>query len=197
MNAALALTALILAALIIADFFLPMLPSATMIAALAGLLVGDAVLIAALIAWAATASWLGDRLGYHAFRHARARMRTPVLHSARITRLEIKLRETLRHRPHATTIVARFLPAGRTALAWAAVATPDYPHASMSAIAAGTWALGMTGIGLLIGAIVGPGLLSAATTVTSVAALTAVLGWWCTGARPGRPTTVDTPIDHG
>ncbi|MCC3763186.1 hypothetical protein K3N28_08895 [Glycomyces sp. TRM65418] len=193
MNPALTI-ALILAALIIADFFIPMLPSATMIATLAGLLVGDAVLIAALIAWAAAASWAGDRIGYHALRHARARMRTPILNSAKVTRLEIRLRETLRRRPCTTTIVARFLPAGRTALAWTAVATPDYRHAGMSAVAAGAWASCTVGVGLLIASVFGAGWLSAATTVTAVAAMTMVLGWWFSKARMSRPGEVGRPL---
>lgn len=185
MSLSLPIAALILAALVIADFFLPMLPSATMIAALAGLLAGDTLLIAALIAWAASASWIGDVLGYHALRHTRARMRAPILNSAKITRLEIKLRATLRHRPHATTIIARFLPAGRTALAWAAVATPDYPHLRTSAVAAAAWASCTVGVGLLIGRVFGAGVWSAAATVTAVAALSVALGWWFNQAQPG------------
>ncbi|GAB4003564.1 hypothetical protein GCM10029992_45780 [Glycomyces albus] len=44
------------------------------------------------------------------------------------------------------------------------------------------WAAYMTGVGLLIAAVFGPGLLSAATTITSVAALSVVLGWWFRGS---------------
>lgn len=178
--------ALILAALIIADFFVPMLPSATMIATLAGFLVGDALLIAALIAWAAAASWLGDLLGYRILRSARARMSGPVLASAKAARLEGRLQVTLRDHPCATTVVARFLPAGRTALAWAAAATPGYRHTRMSALAAGVWACGTVGVGLLIGWVFGAGLLSAATAATAVAAFSVALGWWFTPARPKR-----------
>lgn len=181
MSLGLPLAALLLAALIIADFFVPMLPSATLVAAAAGFLVGDPLLIAGLIAWAAAASWLGDVLGFHVLRRTRARMRRPIFDSARITRLEIKLRTTLRRRPHRTTVVARFLPAGRTALAWAAAATPDYPHSRMSAVAAAAWSSHMVGVGLLIGWLFGAGPLAAATTATSVAAMTVVLGWWYKG----------------
>lgn len=185
MSLSLPIAALILAGLVIADFFIPMLPSATMIAALAGFLADDPFLIAALIAWAASASWLGDLLGYHALRHARARMRTPIPASAKVTRLEIKLRATLRHRPYSTTIIARFLPAGRTALAWAAVTTPDHPRARVSAIAAGSWAAITVGLGLLIGSIFGAGLWSAATTATAACALSVALTWWFKTARTG------------
>jgi membrane protein DedA with SNARE-associated domain len=157
---------------------------------IAGFLVGDTLLIAALIAWAALASWLGDLLCYQAPRHTRARMRTPILNSAKITRLEIKLRGTLRHRPRWTTIVARFLPAGRTALAWAAVVTPDSPHVRMSAVAAGVWASWTVGVGLVVGRVFGAGLLSAATAVTAVVALSVVAGWWFTGSWSARRNAV-------
>ncbi|THV33501.1 DedA family protein [Glycomyces buryatensis] len=192
MSLGLPIVALLLAALVIADFFVPMIPSATAVATLAGFLVGDELLIASLIAWAALASWLGDVLGYHALRHTRARMRKPILNSARITRLEIKLRETLRHRPRRTTVIARFLPAGRTALAWAAVAAPNYRHSNMAAMAGVAWASYMVGVGLLIGWIFGAGLFSAATTVTSVVALSVALGWWFKGTRSG-PRKADGP----
>ncbi|MCH7230351.1 hypothetical protein L0U85_05695 [Glycomyces sp. L485] len=178
MSLSLPVVALLLAALVIADFFVPMIPSATTVATIAGFLVGDTLLIVTLIAWAALASWIGDVLGFHALRHARARMRRPIFNSAKITHLEIKLRGTLRRRPRRTTVVARFLPAGRTALAWAAVATPDYPHGRMAAIAGAAWASYMVGVGLLIGWLFGAGLLAATTTVTSVVALSLVLGWW-------------------
>jgi membrane protein DedA with SNARE-associated domain len=180
--------ALILAVMVVADFFAPMLPSATVVAALAGFLVGDALLVAALIAWVAAASWLGDMLGYQALRRARAGMRRPIFGSAKVTHLEIRLRDMLRRHPRGTTVVARFLPAGRTALAWAAVATPDYPHARASAVAAGVWASCMVGVGLLVGGVFGAGPLSAATAATAVAAFSVVLGWWCkgTGEPAGR-----------
>jgi membrane protein DedA with SNARE-associated domain len=190
------IAALLVAALIIADFFVPMLPSATVVAALAGFLAGDPLLIAALIAWAASASWFGDLLGYQVLRHTRSRMRTPIFNSAKVIRLEIKLRATLKHRPHWTTIIARFLPAGRTALAWAAVATPDYPHSRTAAVAAGVWACWTAGIGLLVGWVFGAGLLSAATTATAVAALSVVLGWWFTGARSNRQDAAGRPSDR-
>ncbi|WP_051704072.1 hypothetical protein [Glycomyces sp. NRRL B-16210] len=176
--------ALILAALVIADFYVPVLPSATTLATLAGLLAGDLLLIAALIAWAAAASWLGDLLGYQVLR--RARTHRPIRPSSKAARLERRLRATLMKRPCATTVLARFLPAGRTALAWAAVAAPDYRHARMSALGAVVWACGTVGVGLLIGRVFGAGLMSAAAAATSVAAVSVVLGWWYAGSRPER-----------
>ncbi|WP_100444449.1 hypothetical protein [Glycomyces xiaoerkulensis] len=182
MSLALPIVACIVVALVIADFFVPMVPSATTIATLAGFAIGDSTLIAGLIACAALASWAGDVLGYYALWHARGRMRRPILGSARIVHLELRLRSTLRRRPRLTTVVARFMPAGRTALAWAAVATPEYPHARMAIVAGAVWASYMVGVGLLIAWMFGPGLLSAVTTVTSVAALSVALGWWFRGA---------------
>ena len=162
-----------------------LVPAETALVLAAVILAQSPLLIAALIAWAASASWLGDLLGYHALRHTRARMRTPIPSSANVTRLEIKLRATLGHRPYSTTIIARFLPAGRTALAWAAVTTPGYPRARVSAIAAGSWAAITVGLGLLIGSIFGAGLWSAATTATAACALSVALTWWFKTARTG------------
>ena len=194
MTLSLPVVALLLAALVIADFFVPMLPSATTIATVSGFLVGDTALIIALIACAALSSWLGDVLGYRVLRRTRAKMRRPIPGSAKVADLEAKLRGTLRRHPLPTTLVARFLPAGRTALAWAAAATPDYPHSRMAAIAGAAWASYMVGVGLLIGWVFGAGLLSAATTVTSVVALSVALGWWFKGAgRLGRKADPAAP----
>lgn len=193
LSLSLPLAALLLAALVIADFFVPMLPSATTIATVAGFLVGDPWLIAGLIACSAAASWLGDVLGHRTLRHARARLRRPLPGSAKVAEIEAGLRETLHRRPRGTTLIARFLPAGRTALAWAAVDAPGYRHGRMAAMAAIAWACYMVGLGLLIGWLLGPGLYSAATTVSSVAAAGFVLGWWFKRASAKRRRPVSAP----
>lgn len=180
------LAVLLVAAMIVADVYVPVLPSASAVAALAGFLAGDAVLIAALVAGAASASWLGDLLGYRVLRRARARMRRP-LGPAEAVRLELKLRAALRRRPCATTVAARFLPAGRTALAWTAAVTPDYRHARMSAVAAAVWAAGVVGAGLLVGGAAGSGPVSAAAAGLAVAVAGAVLGRRLRG--PGRASS--------
>ena len=187
MTLTIAIAAVLLAALVIADFFIPMLPSATTIATLAGFLIGSPMLLIVLLAGSAFASWAGDVLGYRALRHARSRVQWPILASAKVTRLEGRLRESLRRHPHWTTIVARFLPAGRTALAWAAVDTPEYRHARLALMAGIAWAAYMVGLGLGLAALFGPGLLSAATTITSVVALSVVLGWWFRGSPAAAP----------
>lgn len=187
------LAALLLAALVVADFFVPMLPSATTIATAAGFLVDDLWLIAALIACSALASWLGDVLGHRVLRHARTRLRRPLPGAAKVAEIEARLRETLHRRPRGTTLIARFLPAGRTALAWAAVDAPGYRHGRMAAMAAIAWACYMVGLGLLIGWLLGPGLYSAATTVSSVAAAGFVLGWWFKRTPPKRREPVEAP----
>ena len=176
--------AMLLAALVIADFFVPMLPSATTIAAIAGFLVGDTAMIAGLVLCAAAASWLGDVLGYRALRRTRARFGSRFLGSAKIAELEARFRKTLTKRPRTTTVIARFMPAGRTALAWAAVAAPDYRHGRMAALAAVVWGSYIVGLGLLIGWAFGPGLFSVGMTITTVVASGFVLGWWF----HGRPT---------
>lgn len=187
MTLTLPVVAMLLAALVIADFFVPMLPSATTIAALAGFLVGNLAMIAGLVLCAALASWIGDVLGYRALRLTRARWRRPFFGSAKVAALEARFQETLLRRPGTTTLVARFLPAGRTALAWAATAAPGYRHGRMAALAGIVWACYIVGMGLAIGWIFGPGLLSVATTITAVAAGGVVMGWWFRGRPTARP----------
>lgn len=177
--------ALLLTVLVVGDFFVPMLPSATTIATLSGFLVGEPALVAGLIACAAAASWLGDVLGHRALRGARSRFAAPLAASRRFARVEARILATLERHPVRTTLIARFLPAGRTALAWAAVSSRDYRHGRMAALAGVLWGSYMVGLGLFIGWLLGPGLYSAATTITSVAAATAVLGWWFQGSRGG------------
>lgn len=188
MSFSLFVAALLLAALVIADFFVPMLPSATTIAAIAGFLIGNTVLIATLVVCVAAASWIGDVLGYRVLRFTRRKWRRPLFGSAKAAALEARFRQTLTRHPGVTTLVARFLPAGRTALAWAATATPGYRHGLMAAMAAVIWACYLVGIGLMIGWIFGPGLLSVATTITSVAAGSVVMGWWFKVRRAEQPT---------
>ena len=187
--------ALLLAALVVADFFIPMLPSATLIATLSGFLVERPALAAGLIACTAVASWLGDVLGYRALRGARGRF-SRLLASPKAARVEARIQATLERSPVRTTLVARFLPAGRTALAWAAVSAPAYRHGRMAALAAFLWASYMVGLGLCIGWLLGPGLYSAATTITSIAAATAVLGWWFQGAG-AAPRVLGRTAENG
>lgn len=187
MTFAVPIAAMLLAALIIADFFVPMLPGATTIAAVAGFLLGSPVLIAGLILCAAGASWLGDVLGFRAMRVARSRWRRPFFGSAKVAALEVRFSATLLRHPKATTLIARFLPAGRTALAWAATAVPAYRHGRMAALAGLVWACYLVGMGLAIGWIFGPGLLSVGTTITTIVAGSVVLGWWFKGRPAERP----------
>ncbi|HLU29802.1 MAG TPA: hypothetical protein VKZ65_15330 [Glycomyces sp.] len=188
MTLTLPVAAMLLAALVIADFFVPMLPSATTIAAIAGFLVGNLALIAGLVLCAALASWIGDLLGYQALRLTRTRWRLPFLGSAKVAALEARFQRTLLRRPGTTTLVARFLPAGRTALAWAATAVPAYRHGRMAALAGLVWACYIVGMGLAIGWVFGPGPLSVATTITAVAAGGVVVGWWFRGRSEERPS---------
>ncbi|THV33513.1 DedA family protein [Glycomyces buryatensis] len=178
MTFSLPVVALVLTALVIADFFIPMVPSATTIAAIAGFIVGNWVLIAALVLWAAASSWLGDVVGFRTLRLARANWHWRVRGSAKVAALEERLRSTLTRHPNLTTLVARFVPAGRTALAWAATGAPEYHHTRMAALAAIAWSSYIVGLGLLIGWIFGAGVFSVAMTITSIAAGGFVLGWW-------------------
>lgn len=187
---------LILIGMVVADFFVPMLPSATLVTAAAGLVLGNPLLIGVLLVCAAAASWLGEFLGYRVFRRIRSGLarRSPrlvrgLVHGT-VAKFETLLERTISDHPYRTTMVARFLPAGRTALAWAAAGTAKPPYARMAALGGALWALYSVGLGLVIAWIAGPGIQSLIGSVVTVAAVGLVLGWF---ARRWQRTDAETP----
>lgn len=192
---------LILIGMVVADFFAPVLPSATLVTAAAGLVFGNPLLIGVLLVGAAVASWLGEFLGYRLFRTVRTGLarRSPRAVRGRITgavvkgtiaKLEALLRVTISDHPYRTTMVARFLPAGRTALAWAAAGTAKPPYARMAALGGALWAVYSVSLGLVIAWIAGPGLQSLVGSVVTMAAVGLFLGWL---ARRWQRTHPDQP----
>lgn len=175
---------LILIGMVVADFFVPMLPSATLVTAAAGLVFGNPLLIVVLLVGAAGSSWLGEFVGYRVFRRIRAGLarRSPRLVRGLVTgtvaKFERLLERTISDHPYRTTMVARFLPAGRTALAWAAAGTTKPPYARMAALGGVLWAAYSVGLGLLIAWIAGPGLQSLIGSVVTVAAVGLLLSWF-------------------
>lgn len=188
---------LILIGMVVADFFVPMLPSATLVTAAAGLVLGSPPLISVLLVGAAGASWLGEFVGYRVFRRIRAGLarRSPRLVRGlvrgSVAKLETLLERTIKDHPYRTTMVARFLPAGRTALAWAAAGTPKPPYARMAALGGALWAVYSVTLGLVIGWIAGPGIQSLIGSVVTVAAVGLVLGWI---ARRWQRTHTEAPV---
>ncbi|HEX2144923.1 MAG TPA: hypothetical protein VHG10_10485, partial [Glycomyces sp.] len=174
---------LILIGMVVADFFVPMLPSATLVTAAAGLVFGNPLLIVVLLIGAAGSSWLGEFLGYRLFRSLRAGLarRGPRLVDNLIAKtaltFEALLERTIHDHPYRTTMVARFLPAGRTALAWAAAGTRKPPYARMAALGGVLWALYSVSLGLLIAWIAGPGWQSLIGSVVTMAAVGVFLSW--------------------
>lgn len=187
---------LILIGMVVADFFVPMLPSATLVTAAAGLVFGNPLLIGVLLIGAAVASWLGEFLGYRLFRSLRAGLarRGPRavrgLITGTVAKLETLLQRTISDHPYRTTMVARFLPAGRTALAWAAAGTAKPPYARMAALGGVLWAVYSVSLGLVIAWIAGPGLQSLVGSVVTMAAVGLFLGWV---ARRWQRTHPDLP----
>lgn len=187
---------LILIGMVVADFFVPMLPSATLVTAAAGLVFGNPLLIGVLLVGAAVASWLGEFLGYRLFRSLRTGIarRSPRAVRGLLTgaalKLEALLERTISDHPYRTTMVARFLPAGRTALAWAAAGTAKPPYARMAALGGVLWAVYSVSLGLVIAWIAGPGLQSLVGSVVTMAAVGLFLGWL---ARRWQRTHPDLP----
>ncbi|SDK81057.1 membrane protein DedA, SNARE-associated domain [Glycomyces sambucus] len=178
---------LILIGMITADFFVPMLPSATLVTAAAGLVLGNPWLILVLLVGAAGSSWFGEFMGYKVFRAVRAGLRRrPTGFAARVAqrtvggavlKLEKLLQGSVERHPYRTTIVARFLPAGRTTLAWIAAGAGRVPYGRMAALGGVLWAVYTVSLGLLIAWIAGPGLQSLLGSVLTVLAVGFVLGW--------------------
>jgi membrane protein DedA with SNARE-associated domain len=178
---------LILIGMITADFFVPMLPSATLVTAAAGLVLGSPWLIVVLLVGAAASSWFGEFMGYKVFRAVRAglRRRPPGFAvrlaersvMGKVLKLEKLLRGSVAKHPYRTTVVARFLPAGRTTLAWIAAGGGRVPYGRMAALGGVLWAVYTVSLGLLIAWIAGPGLQSLLGSVLTVLAVGAVLGW--------------------
>jgi membrane protein DedA with SNARE-associated domain len=189
---------LILIGMVVADFFAPVLPSATLVTAAAGLVFGNPLLIGVLLVGAAAASWLGEFLGYRLFRALRTGLarRSPRvvrgLVTGTVAKLETLLQRTISDHPYRTTMVARFLPAGRTALAWAASGTAKPPYARMAALGGALWAVYSVGLGLMIAWIAGPGLQSLAGSVVTMTAVGLFLGWL---ARRWQRTHPEQPGD--
>lgn len=180
---------LILVGMIVADFFIPMLPSATLVTAMVGLVFGSPLLVVLLLVCAAGSSWLGEFLGYRLFRAVRAGIRrreprvvtgaTNRLVTRTVIKLEGLIQRTVVDHPYRTTMVARFLPAGRTTLAWvAAGAGRSTPYARMAALGGVLWALYTVGLGLIIVSIAGPGWESLIGSVVTVLAVGFVLSWF-------------------
>ncbi|GAA1689584.1 VTT domain-containing protein [Glycomyces endophyticus] len=178
---------LILIGMITADFFVPMLPSATLVTAAAGLVLGNPWLIAVLLVGAAGSSWFGEFMGYKVFRAVRAGLRRrPPRFAARfaertvmgaVLKLEKLLQGSVEKHPYRTTVIARFLPAGRTTLAWVAAGAGRVPYGRMAALGGVLWAVYTVSLGLLIAWIAGPGLQSLLGSVLTVLAVGFVLGW--------------------
>lgn len=215
---------LIVFGMITADFFMPVLPSATLVTAAAGLVFGNPWLIGVLAAGAAGASWLGEYLGYRIFRSIRTRrsrldtgpeeptgkrrsmidhpylmIGRRIFHAVRtelprrwprlaralanrsvlgtVAKLERLLRHTVAKHPYLTTIVARFLPAGRTTLAWVAAGAGRLPYARMAALGGILWAAYTVSLGLVVAWIAGPGLQSLLGSVLSAIAVGTLLSW--------------------
>lgn len=181
------LALLILIGMITADFFAPVLPSATLVTAAAGLVFGNPWLIGVLLVGAASSSWFGEFMGYKVFRAVRAGLRRrPPRFVARLAersvmgavlKLEKLLQGSVAKHPYRTTIIARFLPAGRTTLAWIAAGAGGAPYGRMAALGGVLWAVYTVSLGLLIAWIAGPGLQSLLGSVLTVLAVGLILGW--------------------
>ncbi|MEW2355472.1 VTT domain-containing protein [Spirillospora sp. NPDC029432] len=138
---------LIVCALVAVDAFLPLVPSETLLIAMAALAPTGRPHLAVLIAVTVAGALAGDGISYHLGR----RLRPP--RRPRIRAAHARARRALARRGATAIVTARFIPGGRTAITLAAGAT-GYPagafwaHAAVASIA---WSVYITGLGFLGG----------------------------------------------
>ncbi|MGW7673502.1 DedA family protein, partial [Streptomyces sp. NPDC054775] len=107
------------AASVLLDVFVPLLPSGVLViaaatAAAAGSAVGHAPDILGLVLCAATASVLGDLVAYRLAWRGGERLDRAIARSRRLTRAQERLGTALARGGGALVILARFAPAGRS-----------------------------------------------------------------------------------
>ncbi|AJE40495.1 DedA family protein [Streptomyces nodosus] len=115
----------VVAVSVLLDVFLPLLPSGVLVitaatAAAAGSAVAHAPDILGLILCAATASVLGDLVAYRLAWRGGARLDRAIARSRRLTTAQERLGAALAHGGGALVIIARFAPAGRSVVSFAA-----------------------------------------------------------------------------
>lgn len=145
---------LVMFAVAIIDGFFPPIPSETVLvgAAAAAASTGDLAIVAPLALVAALGAWIGDNLTY-AIGRAVGTNRFAWMRRPRVAAAFDRARSGLSRRGAPLILGARYIPVGRVAVNMSAGAL-GYPwrrFVALSALAAVTWAVYSTGVGMLAG----------------------------------------------
>ncbi|MEU6249440.1 hypothetical protein [Glycomyces sp. NPDC047010] len=193
------LSLMLVGGVVLADFFLPVVPSSAVVTTVVGFSRDEPALIAAVLIAAAGSSWLGEVLGHRIFRAVRSGRRTdaPRAVTGLVTRTVLDVERALRHavdaHPYRAAVAARFLPAGRTALAWVAAGSERVPYARMAALGASLWAVYAVGLGLLAATIAGPDVESLVGWIAALLGAGGVLTWVIRRRKSLRPAAPEEP----
>ncbi|MFB4319612.1 DedA family protein [Actinomadura sp. 21ATH] len=143
---------LIVCAFVAVDAFLPLVPSETLLIAVAALAPTGRPHLAVLVAVTIAGALAGDGISYHLGRRVLGRRDRPP-RRPRLRAAHERARRALARRGATAIITARFIPGGRTAITLAAGAT-GYPAAAFwahAAVASAAWSVYITGLGFLGG----------------------------------------------
>ncbi|MBC9820770.1 DedA family protein [Terrabacter sp. MAHUQ-38] len=143
----------LLTALCMFDALLPPVPSETVVIGLATLgAAGHGASPWLVLAVAASAAWVGDRLVFELGRRLPAARLA--VHSPRVGRAVERAGRLLRERGAPFIVSARYVPTGRAGVNLAAGVTgyPSLRFAALSAVAVTLWALWSVGLGVGVGA---------------------------------------------
>lgn len=189
-------TCLLLAVLVTLDGPFPVVPSEPLLMTALGVAAGDPPAVAALLAAALAGSVVGDALMFVGGRTSR---RLPVEN-----RLTGWVSRHVRARPGATLVGARFLPGGRLVSTVAAgrYGVPPGRFALWSLVSSTAWVLWMLALGLLLGPVIAGdpwrGLAAGCLAAALVTALTAVAARAVAVLRNAlRPARHDPGAGHG
>ena len=190
------------AASVLLDVFLPLLPSGVLVvtaaaAAAAGSAVARVPDILGLTLCAATASVLGDLVAYRLAWRGGARLDRAIARSRRLAHAQERLGAALARGGGALVIVARFAPAGRSLVSLGAGAAHRRVREFLpwSALAGIAWAAYSVALGCLGAQWLGASWLATGVSVAALFAAGAVAA--CLMRRPAPPPGAPGPVLRG
>ncbi|MFC3576629.1 DedA family protein [Streptomyces yaanensis] len=169
----------VVAASVLLDVFLPVLPSGVLVITAATAAVADVPGVLALALCAATASVLGDLVAYRLAWRGGARLDRAIARSRRLTSAQERLGAALARGGGALVILARFAPAGRSVVSLAAGAARRRARDFLpwSALAGVTWAAYSVALGYFGGQWLGATWLATGVSVAALFAAGAGAGY--------------------
>ncbi|TDC13611.1 hypothetical protein E1265_27660 [Streptomyces sp. 8K308] len=203
----------VVAASILLDVFVPLLPSGALVVTAAAVAAGTAVDVAALPsptnphlpqifllgACAITASFLGDLLAYALALRGGRRFGGAIARSRRLSAAQERLDSALRRGGGPLVVLARFAPAGRAVVSLGAGVSRRRKREFLpwSALAAVVWTGYSVGVGYLGGQLLGASWFSTGLSVVALLAAGVVAARLLRPEPTAEPIAVPLPADPG